>query len=178
MGGKISSFVSFCGGLPAPEASANALRYKFSWSPKAVLLALMNPARYLMNGREIHIEGNGGVLDDLYPVDFMPGFNLVGYANRDSIKYADIYGVAKECNTLLRGTLRYNGFAEAIRALKTVGLLSVDRKEIFNPMQGPDLTWKQIIAILNNQGPDIFTDSLRKIVSDKFGANKVENKLK
>lgn len=29
MGGKISSFISFCGGLPAPEASSNALRYKF-----------------------------------------------------------------------------------------------------------------------------------------------------
>jgi alpha-aminoadipic semialdehyde synthase len=31
MGGKISSFVSFCGGLPAPEASSNALRYKFRY---------------------------------------------------------------------------------------------------------------------------------------------------
>lgn len=70
--------------------------------------------------------------------------------------------------------LYFQGFVEAIRALKTVGLLSMDRKEIFNPMQGPDLTWKQIIAILNNQDPDIFTDSLRKIVSDRFGANKVE----
>jgi len=30
--------VSFAGGLPAPEASDNALRYKFSWSPKGVLM--------------------------------------------------------------------------------------------------------------------------------------------
>jgi alpha-aminoadipic semialdehyde synthase len=36
-GGKVSSFVSFAGGLPAPESSDNALRYKFSWSPKGVL---------------------------------------------------------------------------------------------------------------------------------------------
>jgi alpha-aminoadipic semialdehyde synthase len=60
-----------------------------------------------MKGRVVEIEGNGGIIDDLYPVDFMPGFNLVGYANRDSIKYADIYGVEKECSTLIRGTLRY-----------------------------------------------------------------------
>ena len=36
MGGKITSFVSFCGGLPSPEVSSNALRYKFSWSPKGM----------------------------------------------------------------------------------------------------------------------------------------------
>lgn len=163
----------------------------FSWSPKGVLLALMNPARYLMKGRIVDIPGNGGIIEDIYSVDFMPGFNLIGYANRDSIKYADIYGVEKECQTFIRGTLRYNvtnalrssiifviklkGFVEAIRALKTVGLLSVDRKEILNPMQGPDLTWKQIIAILNNQSPDIFPDSLRKMVSNRLGADKVKS---
>lgn len=30
-GGKINSFLSYCGGLPAPEASGNPLGYKFSW---------------------------------------------------------------------------------------------------------------------------------------------------
>ncbi|KAJ2426024.1 saccharopine dehydrogenase (NADP+, L-glutamate-forming), partial [Coemansia sp. RSA 2522] len=39
-GGKIKSFESFCGGLPAPEASNNPLGYKFSWSARGVLLAL------------------------------------------------------------------------------------------------------------------------------------------
>jgi alpha-aminoadipic semialdehyde synthase len=28
-GGKLTSFVSWCGGLPAPEDSATPLRYKF-----------------------------------------------------------------------------------------------------------------------------------------------------
>ncbi|MCK4823441.1 saccharopine dehydrogenase NADP-binding domain-containing protein, partial [bacterium] len=32
-GGQIDSFISFCGGLPAPEANTNPLGYKFSWSP-------------------------------------------------------------------------------------------------------------------------------------------------
>lgn len=100
--------MSFAGGLPAPEFSDNALRYKFSWSPKGVLLALMNTAKYILNNKIVEIEGGGGVLDDLYQIDFMPGFNLVGYANRDSTKYVSIYGVENECQTLLRGTLRYN----------------------------------------------------------------------
>ncbi|TMS38063.1 hypothetical protein L596_004871 [Steinernema carpocapsae] len=171
-GGKITSFVSFCGGLPAPECSDNPLRYKFSWSPKGMFLALMNPAQYLQNGKVVNTEADGGVLDHLYPIDFMPGFNLIGYPNRDSTKYADIYGLGGECKTLLRGTLRYNGFVEAIKALKSVGYLSTEHKEIFNSMQGPDLTWKQLLAAQLNQQMDIFPDSLNHILAEHLGRDK------
>lgn len=50
-GGKIESFVSYCGGLPAPECSDNPLRYKFSWSPRGVLLNTLGEARYLKDGK-------------------------------------------------------------------------------------------------------------------------------
>ena len=50
-GGKVSSFVSFCGGIPAPEFSDNPLRYKFSWSPKGVLLNTLSGARYLQDNK-------------------------------------------------------------------------------------------------------------------------------
>jgi saccharopine dehydrogenase-like NADP-dependent oxidoreductase len=50
-GGKILSFVSYCGGLPAPEASNNPLGYKFSWSSRGVLLALRNSARFWQDGK-------------------------------------------------------------------------------------------------------------------------------
>ncbi len=36
-GGEITSFRSWCGGLPAPEANTNPFGYKFSWSPRGVL---------------------------------------------------------------------------------------------------------------------------------------------
>uniref|UniRef100_A0A0N5A3W0 Saccharopine dehydrogenase n=1 Tax=Parastrongyloides trichosuri TaxID=131310 RepID=A0A0N5A3W0_PARTI len=165
-GGKIKSFVSFCGGLPAPQFSDNALRYKFSWSPKGVLMALMNPARYLYNGEIVDLDADGGVLNQLYPIDFMPGFNLIGYANRDSTKYNSIYGIQNECNTMLRGTLRYKGFENTIKALKTLGLLDTTNKDFLDPTNGPDLTWKQVMAILLNQQPDIFPDSVKNIAKD------------
>jgi saccharopine dehydrogenase-like NADP-dependent oxidoreductase len=38
-GGKVVSFKSYCGGLPAPEANTNPFGYKFSWSPRGVLMA-------------------------------------------------------------------------------------------------------------------------------------------
>lgn len=50
-GGKIRSFVSWCGGLPAPEFSGNPLGYKFSWSPRGVLSSASRDARYLQEGK-------------------------------------------------------------------------------------------------------------------------------
>ena len=50
-GGTIKSYHSYCGGLPAPECGNNSLRYKFSWSPKAVLLNTISAAKYLKNGK-------------------------------------------------------------------------------------------------------------------------------
>lgn len=45
-GGTVASFRSVCGGLPAPEAANNPLKYKFSWSPRGVITASQNSARY------------------------------------------------------------------------------------------------------------------------------------
>lgn len=167
-GGKVTSFVSFCGGLPAPECSDNPLRYKFSWSPKGVLMALLNPARYLMDGKIVDIKP-GKVVDNLYPIDFMPGFNLIGFPNRDSTKYADIYGLGPECKTLLRGTLRFKGFVETAKALDAVGLLNSNSQEVFNSKMGPDLTWKELLASLLNQPQDIFPESLHHIAAEHIG---------
>lgn len=45
-GKEIVSFTSFCGGLPAPEDAEVPLGYKFSWSPKGVLIAASNSALF------------------------------------------------------------------------------------------------------------------------------------
>jgi alpha-aminoadipic semialdehyde synthase len=57
-GGKISSFSSLCGGLPAPEAANNPLMYKFSWSPLGVLRAAQNSSQYLNNNKIIQVDGS------------------------------------------------------------------------------------------------------------------------
>ena len=49
----MTSFVSWCGGIPAPENSENPLRYKFNWSPRGVLLNLRSSAKYLENGEVV-----------------------------------------------------------------------------------------------------------------------------
>ena len=54
------------------------------------------------------VDPNGGLLDASIPMNFLPGFNLEGYPNRDSTIYGELYGI-REAHTLLRGTLRYAG---------------------------------------------------------------------
>ncbi|MFO0131853.1 MAG: saccharopine dehydrogenase C-terminal domain-containing protein [bacterium] len=39
--------MSYCGGIPSPDACDNPLGYKFSWSPIGALNALNNPAKYI-----------------------------------------------------------------------------------------------------------------------------------
>ena len=41
-GGKVVGFTSICVALPAPKSASNPLGYKFSWSPRGGLLALLN----------------------------------------------------------------------------------------------------------------------------------------
>ena len=65
-------------------------------------------AKYLDEGNPVTIDANGGLLDAVNPIDFLPGFNLEGYPNRDSTVYAELYGITR-ASTILRGTLRYKG---------------------------------------------------------------------
>jgi alpha-aminoadipic semialdehyde synthase len=106
---RIVSFTSFCGGLPAPECADVPLGYKFSWSPRGVLNAALNGARFRLNGSDWEIPGEQ-ILSSHFPeVPISNVLNLEGIANRDSIPYADTYelGPAQGLRTLLRGTLRY-----------------------------------------------------------------------
>ncbi len=50
-GGVITSYHSYCGGLPAPEHANNSLRYKFNWSPRGVLFNTLGTAKYLKQGK-------------------------------------------------------------------------------------------------------------------------------
>jgi len=85
-GGEITSFSSYCGGLPAPEANTNPFGYKFSWSPKGVLLAGKNPARFLQDGQVINIPGEE-LFDHYWTVPIEVEGKVIdyeGYPNRDS----------------------------------------------------------------------------------------------
>jgi saccharopine dehydrogenase (NADP+, L-glutamate forming) len=83
-GGRVTSFLSYCGGLPAPECSDNPLGYKFSWSSRGVLLALKNQARYYKDGKIVDVSSEElmGTAKP-YHTGFQ-GYAFVAYPNRDS----------------------------------------------------------------------------------------------
>jgi len=126
-GGRVLAFTSWCGGLPAPESNTNPFGYKFSWSPRGVLLASKNSARFLKDGRIVSIPAADlFAAPEIIPI---PGLGeYEGYPNRDSVSYRETYGIP-EAQTVLRGTLRYAGWCETLRKMVELGLLDETAKD-------------------------------------------------
>ncbi|MFQ6031841.1 MAG: saccharopine dehydrogenase C-terminal domain-containing protein [Candidatus Zixiibacteriota bacterium] len=124
-GGRIASFYSYCGGLPAPEANTNPWGYKFSWSPRGVIMAGKNSARYLKDKKEVHVPS-----EDLFAhfwemnIEGLP--KLEAYPNRDSVPYIELYGIS-DVDSMYRGTLRYPGWCQTMKKVVELGFL--DEKE-------------------------------------------------
>lgn len=108
--------------MPAPENSDNPLGYKFSWSSRGVLLALRNTAKYFQGGKIIEIPGSE-LMGTAKPYFIYPGYAFVAYPNRDSTAFKERYAIP-EAQTVVRGTLRYQGFPEMIKTLVDIGFLS------------------------------------------------------
>ncbi|MCU0418787.1 MAG: saccharopine dehydrogenase NADP-binding domain-containing protein [Cyclobacteriaceae bacterium] len=119
-GGTVFSFESFTGGLIAPTTDPdNPWRYKFTWNPRNVVLAGQGTARFLQQGRFKYIPYQQ-LFQRTVPVT-IPGYgNFEGYANRDSLKYQTVYGLT-QVDTLLRGTLRNEGYCAAWNVLVQLG---------------------------------------------------------
>jgi len=119
-GGTITSFYSYTGGLVAPESDDNPWHYKFSWNPRNVVLAGQGTAQFLEDGKLKYIPYRR--LFRQYRLIDIPGMGpFEVYANRDSLMYRDAYGLGN-IKTMLRGTIRANGFCDAWNALVRIGL--------------------------------------------------------
>lgn len=140
-GGRIAEFTSWCGGLPAPEANDNPLGYKFSWSPRGVLLAGLNNALYLDHGRHVYVDGSR-LFESAVPVEVeIEGrpTELEGYPNRDSIPYMKTYGL-EGASRMFRGTLRNRGFSRIMAKVRDLGYLGTDEWHSLKTLTFRDFT--------------------------------------
>ncbi|GAB4399429.1 MAG: saccharopine dehydrogenase C-terminal domain-containing protein [Microscillaceae bacterium] len=121
-GGHLDSFCSYAGALVAPEAEQdNPWRYKFTWNPRNVVLAGQGgPAQYRQEGRTRLVPPHQ-LFRRVLPVSVAGAGDFEAYPNRDSLKYAKVYGL-ETVPTLLRGTLRRPGFCQAWHWLVQLGL--------------------------------------------------------
>jgi saccharopine dehydrogenase-like NADP-dependent oxidoreductase len=120
-GGKIILFESFCGGLIAPESDTNLWNYKFTWNPRNVVLAGQGgAAKFIQEGTYKYIPYH-----KLFRrTEFLEveGFGrFEAYANRDSLKYREVYGL-EAVDTCYRGTIRRVGFSKAWDVFVQLGM--------------------------------------------------------
>jgi len=147
-GGEITTFQSYCGGLPAPEANDNPFGYKFSWSPRGVLLAGLNDARYRRDHEVVVVPGEE-LFDHVWPVSVAiegEETGLEGYPNRDSMPYTEVYGIDPR-DVMFRGTLRFPGWCEAMKQVARLGWL---RTEGIDGLEGK--TYADLTALLAGVG--------------------------
>lgn len=152
--GKIVSFTSFTGGLPAPDANNNPYGYKLSWSPRGVLLAGRNDAHFLRDGKEVKIKG-ADLFQNCEPME-VPGMGTFeGYPNRDSMSYLDIYNI-KETKTMLRGTFRNTGWCETLDKIADLGLLDIEERSLSG------MTYADVMRDLTSAGEGDLKDAVAK----------------
>jgi saccharopine dehydrogenase (NADP+, L-glutamate forming) len=157
-GGKIQSFTSYCGGLPAPEANTNPFGYKFSWSPIGVLLAGKNSAQYQKDGQQIFIPAEDLFKDPSF-INIEGLGEFEGYPNRNSLPYIQLYGI-QSADTMLRGTLRNKGWCSTMKKMVDLGLLDEEEKE------WDGLTYKDFIRRLMGSPAE---EDIQKALSAHLG---------
>ena len=119
--GKITLFESYTGGLIAPESDNNLWNYKFTWNPRNVVLAGQGgPAKFIQQGHNKYIPYNK-LFRRTQNLEVKNYGSFEGYANRDSLKYKEIYGL-KDVKTLCRGTIRKVGFSESWDVFVQLGM--------------------------------------------------------
>jgi saccharopine dehydrogenase-like NADP-dependent oxidoreductase len=107
-GGVITSFLSHCGGLVAPESDDNPWHYKISWNPRNVVLAGKAGAIYKQDGEVVELDYEQ--LFDKKRYVAVPDYEpLCWYPNRDSLSYIPKYGLQNTA-TFIRTTLRHPDF--------------------------------------------------------------------
>lgn len=166
-GGQVVSFRSYCGGLPAPEANTNPWGYKFSWSPKAVLRAGLNPARWLEDGDIKEVPGPE-LFGHHWPVEVPGAPAFEGYPNRDSLGYRELYGL-EAARTLFRGTLRYPGWCDTLKLVVDLGLLDESPRE--------DLEGRTHAEVMASLVPGAAADTVRADIARHAGLAEDANPL-
>ncbi len=151
-GGRIVSFKSYCGGLPAPEANDNPFGYKLSWSPRGVAMAGRNEARFLEDGAPVTIPGPELFSHaKTFEVPGVGGFDA--YPNRNSLPYLDTYGI-DGAETMIRGTLRNPGWCRAWQAIADIGYMREDLPVV------PGTTFAALTAkLIGSAGTDIAAET-------------------
>jgi saccharopine dehydrogenase-like NADP-dependent oxidoreductase len=143
-GGRIISLKSYGSGIPAFESNNNPMGYKFSWDPRTVFVAAQTAGAYLVEGKKIYIPGDK-LFENFWFVEIDDLGTFETYPNKDVEKYIKPFGL-EENVSFYRGLLRYSGYCNNMRYMKSLGLFDSEKVNKLNNM-----TFRQFTASLINE---------------------------
>ncbi|KAJ6016251.1 Saccharopine dehydrogenase [Penicillium herquei] len=135
-GEKVTGFVSFCA---CPRGQ---------WKPSGLQVLLEQP-----DGKLVEIAGPD-LMATAKPYFILPGFAFVGYPNRDSTSFRESYGIP-EAQTVIRGTLRFQGFPEFIKVLVDTGFLQDEANPIFEGASSWKEATRQFLGAASSSEKDL-----------------------
>ncbi len=155
-GGTVTSFKSYCGGLPAMQHNNNPFGYKFSWSPCGVVMAGKNNGQYLKNGEIVFIP-NKRLFKNYEIIDIEGIGAFEGYTNRNALPYKELYGL-RDATTVFRGTLRNIGWCYTMKKAQELGLFDDSPREDLH-----GLTYREMVSKLieKEDRDDLITETAR-----------------
>jgi lysine 6-dehydrogenase len=111
---EVHEFQTYGAGFPAPNARANPLKYKFSWSIIGVMKSYRRPARIISKGQAVTIETTRTFEPENYHMLDVKeiGIPLECFPNGDSVRYAELFGIRDSVKEMGRYTCRLPGHCE------------------------------------------------------------------
>ena len=148
-GGELNSFYSFTGGLIAPESDNNPWNYKFTWNPRNVVLAGNGVSQFIKNGRYKYIPYHR-LFDRVITRKILQYGDFEVYANRDSLKYREIYDL-KDIPSMYRGTIRRPGFSKAWNVFVRLGMT----EDNYTLEDSENMTYRQFLNAFLQYEPNV-----------------------
>lgn len=148
-GNTLTSFYSFTGGLVAPESDNNPWNYKISWNPRNVVLAGNGISTFIHNDNYKYIPYHR-LLDRVLSRKILQYGDFEVYANRDSLKYREVYGL-KDVPSIYRGTVRRPGFAKAWNIFVSLGCTD----DTFTMENSEEMTYREYINSFLKYEPNV-----------------------
>lgn len=101
-------------------------------------MSQMNSASFILNGKQVDIPAEKlmATAKTYYVAD---GYDFVAYPNRNSVPFREFYKIP-QADTVVRGSLRYEGNPTFIKAFADAGWLDASEKEWLKS----GMTWAQM----------------------------------
>lgn len=148
-GHKLTSFYSFTGGLVAPESDNNPWNYKFTWNPRNVVMAGNGVSTFIHNNAYKYIPYHR-LFDRVLHRKILQLGDFEVYANRDSLKYREVYGL-ENIASMFRGTVRRPGFCKAWNVFVRLGCT----EDTYTIEDSENMTYRDFINAFLKYEPNI-----------------------